>query len=375
MQRVLLVARDWAPSNAFVKLAGLLGKQEVYVESFLGHGKDILLKGGLDATAYAEHPCVVLTGMSSSEKLAREEIAALEVGSMSGNPVGCYSDAPGAFTRPWFAHLRDKLKFLFVLNEEEAETARRLFPNATVIASGNPTWDEWYEPKMPRADARAKLEVADGYKVMFCIAAGKFLPANVANLVNMISAASRLGMYAHKEWHIVYALHPGDEDFDGHFKIDKDHLKTTGEVRYVQIEDIYAPIRNYCRFPLTIMSKAMLKTTDALSAADIVIDSGSTSGTEAVARNLPVIEYMTELQWERIREQTGERRWPTVDQGCVPLTEEVGELANKIRSMLLFGEFERVFLPRQKECYPKPEKPGVALRAMADTICGTVLKS
>ena len=84
---------------------------------------------------------VVLCGMSSSPELAQEELAACEAAVKNGVPLCLLADTFGAWGRPWFEPYRAAASALFVINQEEALKAWELFPNAKIVASGNPAED------------------------------------------------------------------------------------------------------------------------------------------------------------------------------------------------------------------------------------------
>src|SRR3989338_4224052 len=128
--KVLLVARDFAPSKALEIFGSYLQSVNVSVMSLLGYGKS------LDMTPERAHAAlsklvdksdVVLTGMSSSEALAEPELFACEEAVLFKRPFGTYSDTYRGFRREWFhtPKIASNMSFHFALNETDAAEAQK----------------------------------------------------------------------------------------------------------------------------------------------------------------------------------------------------------------------------------------------------------
>src|SRR3989344_610355 len=164
---VALVAQDVSPSRALERVGVELVSRGHAVCAFLGSGNLIVAsRMALDCNIGASH--ALLLGMSSSAELAEEEIYAARLAFSTNIPFGFYCDTYGCHNRPWFAEFRDKASFVFVINEKEAEEARRVFPKARVAVSGNPIWEDFCFPKFTKDEVRSKLGIAENEAVVLC---------------------------------------------------------------------------------------------------------------------------------------------------------------------------------------------------------------
>lgn len=349
LDRVLLVARDVAPSRAFAQLGPELEKRGVEVYSFLGHGQDVPLINGCDAATFAEHPCLVLTGMSSSQELAKEEILAAEVGIMFDNPVGFYADMFGCSTRAWFAPVREKARFVFVLSEEEAKKTQPLFLNSEVVASGNPVVEEAFYHKVYSGYVRRRLNVGSDELLMYCTA-GKDRETNRMNFRGMTKAVSLLP--DRHRWKVVFMLHGGDQN---------DPVSSYADL--INVKGVNAQLLSAKE--VEAMGFTAL---DVIAACDLMVAAVSTSGVEAACQRKPVIDFLTSLAVARMKKQTGSEVWPPCELGISrPVMGGPTELARAIQELMAPGGFDEM-RARQEACFPKPSIRGVAIKKMADTV-------
>ena len=112
--KVVLVARDAAPSRAFSKLAPVLQESGFDADLLVGDGKP-LIEG--EIINLVERANIVVLGMSSSENLARPEILAGETAKKWGIPYGFYGDVRRCWARAragaWFEDLASRTSFYF----------------------------------------------------------------------------------------------------------------------------------------------------------------------------------------------------------------------------------------------------------------------
>lgn len=384
--KVVLVGYDVAPSQALERVGKELSASGADVCLFLGNGKPI--KNAYDAQLIAEHPCVVLCGLSSSKELAKDEIATAEVAMKMGMPFGFYADTYGGINRPWFAHLREKASFIFVINEEEGKKARELYPNANVVVSGNPMWEDFFTPKLSREEVRRKLGVGDGEQMVLC-PGGKSLAVNMLHWGGVIEALSMGGSFAPVDHKVFLSVHPGDKPVEeikkiqklvAEFNLDKesdldkevidqlvDRLVKTAEASYLTN---YNDLVNYSkRVPIKVVTRDFMSASDMLPGADLVIDSGSTVAIEAACQRIPVISYFSEIALARLEETSGSRDWELcklgVAYGVYGNTSD--HLIRYVDDLLLADSLARM-QRRQEEVYPKPQEKGSAVRKMVETL-------
>lgn len=340
--RVLLVARDVAPSQALERLREVLLLRLDDVHSFLGYGKPI--SNSYNSRLITERPCVVLCGMSSFAEVAKDEIAVAEVAARMGMPYGFYADTYGSAQRPHFEHLRKEASFIFVINGEEAKTARELYPNAKVVVSGNPMWEDFFIPKLSREEVRSKFEVDNDEYMVLC-PGGKSLTIDTLHWGAVIEALS-MEPTAEK-WKVFFSAHPGSQ----------------------YLPEDYTELINYSkRVSVRLVAKDFMSASDMLPGVDIVINSASTIGIEAACQRKPVIEYFTEIALARLEESIHSRNWPTWELGVAAKVNGNPErLLCKIRDLLFYGGFVSM-RKRQEEVYPAPQEKGSAVRKMVETL-------
>ena len=343
--KAVLVARDIAPSNAFKMLAEKLPGSVLFV----GSGKPLSVTEGEIAAAVKESD-VVLLGMSSSFELATREREAGEAAYASNKPYGFYADTFGcAVTRAWFGPLRDNARFVFVLNESEAEKARELYPNAKIVASGNPTWDDFFYPKLTREESRAKLGIKDDETFVLC-PGGKLLAINMQHWGMVLEALKHMSDYygySIRSWQAVFSRHPGDQS----------------------APDAYAELVKFSDISAKVVAPDEMKSSDMIPGMDFMISCCSTVEIEAVCQRLPVVSYIPHTGQVRMRTTMGDK-WEPVEQGVVIFSTPgcAFDLAAEICAILEEDESIGALRLKQEELYPKPAERGLALGAIVSTL-------
>ncbi len=345
--RVLLVARDKAPSDAFVKLTSALFEAKADYEAPIGGGFPI----GVPMSDFAEKvksSDAVLCGMSSTPGLAKEEIVAAEAAAAMGVPFGFYADTFGAIKRPWFAHLGNNASFIFVINGKEAAAAREIFPNARIVVSGNPMWEDFFTPKLPREEVRRRLEIMDRQRVILC-PGGKLPVVNIQHFGGTISAANMMYKYP-DDCVVVLSVHPGDE-------------------YYRKDPHIYDGLARYSKTPVLIVPQERMSGSELIAGCDVVVESASTIGIEAVCQRKPVIEFFSETALGRLEELTGSREWELCcEQGVAEnILYDPSALSSAMHNALV-GSDAALLRKLQEELYPAPKEKGIAIRMMVDAL-------
>jgi|GEM_PF-2512050 len=265
-KRVLLVAHDIAPTNAFLLLREALTKVGADVKSVILNAgrneppsRDVL--DGL-----VEDSDIVLVGLSSPAKNAAMEILAATQAVSHGTSLGFYADTFGAWQRAWFAPFREEASILFVLNDKERERAHSLFPLATIVASGNPMWEAYFNPA-DASEARAKAGASE--KDFVVLAPGtKNVVVNMRLWLDAIDAAFPF-TETERQPIVLLAKHPGD--------------KTP--------PDVYAPLLEFGNKSGMRVAMPDCRTDDLVPGCDVVVHGGTASvAIHAACRRIPIID-------------------------------------------------------------------------------------
>lgn len=341
--KVVLVAHDVAPSDCFNRVGKRLAELNHEAAAFIDNGKPFA-GNSYDIVDSINKADAVLIGMSSSEKLAETELIAAQAASACNVPFGFYADTFGCHNRPWFELFRPDAAFLFVINEKEAESAAGVFPNAKVCVAGNPTWEDFFDPRPTSSEVRQKLGIPEDARVVMC-PGGKCLVVNTLHLGGVIEAVSRLGKDL-SNWHILFAKHPGDQNTN----------------------EAYTDLVQNSPSPLRIVMKEEMTSSNLLSAADVIVESASTIGIEAACCRKPVVEYFTEVALRRLEKMTGTRDWELCRIGAArQVVGNPNQLANEIFDLLMYGDAAKL-RKVQEQAFPAPPAKGEAVVRMISAL-------
>jgi len=352
--KVVLVARDIAPSKALERVKAELEKQGNEVVVHLGGGKPFektVQEVTAEITADVANADVTLVGMSSSAELAKEEIVAVKTAQRAGKPYGFYCDTYGCHERSWFGVLRDLASFFFVINEGEAIKVRKMFPKTKVVVSGNPLWEDFCFPKLSREEVRQKLGVQND-EVMILSPGTKSVPINSYLWVNIVQAVNRLRRQWKQKVKVVLSPHPGDRAFQ-------------------QDSKVYEDLEKFSGVSVQLVTKDILSSSEMVTGCELVIESGSTIGIEAAHQRKPVIDYFSEPALNRIASVTGKKTWEPCELGVALglYNYDFLDLAKTIDDVLEGQEsYVKDMLARQEEVYPIPSEKGTALRIIVKTL-------
>lgn len=336
---ILFVAKDVAPSQALdllsMKIAGVGNGYVVSASLAFGKGFPV---GFSAVLGFVSRACAVVVGMSSSEELAKEEIAVAKEALAIGIPVYCYADTFGL--RPHFSEiLSNRLTTLFCVNDEQARLAMEKYPNLKVVVTGNPAWEQFFFPKLTREQSREKLGIGLEETVIL-------LPAGKDVAVNIIHFNAAIESYTgDKVCHLIISLRPGDSTPLSIYQTLVDFAPENVKVRIVPASEMSA--------------------SDILSGADVVFSSASTLEIEALCRKNPifVVSYLSAIARRRLKKATGSDGWELVEMGVVyDLWEHDGEIE------LLPDSDANIDLESIRKHFPKPEKLGIAIDKMVDAI-------
>lgn len=335
--RILLVARDTAPSQAFTEIELALKKNNVEVVPVL---KDDSTVEKVMPTIGRCRPDMVLSGFSSSPDLAAGELSACLWAIANQIPVALFADTFRAWGREWFGPIRPLAKLLFVVNEDDAAMAQPLFAHAKIIASGNPAWKKKFSPAFSREEIRKQLGVSETKTLILC-PGGKDLLVNLLHWTAVLAAARLLDLIRRHPAIIVFSLHPGDKN----------------------PRIYYRTLVAASRISSLIVESLQLTGDDMVAGADIVISSASSVGdVTAPCQRKPVINFFTAPALERLEKASGSRTLPSCD--IYRVTEKVVEdpwkLAIRINELLTNTIDLR---PQQEKIYPCPVEESAKLIA------------
>lgn len=342
--KVLAVARDMAPSDAFTRLFKCQ-TDSLEIKCLVGNGKPFQESTGQIKEQVGDADAVLL-GMSSSPELSQEELAAGREAVILGKPIFLYADRFGTWSRPWFKELWPYVQCLFVINEQEAGKARALYPNNTeVVVSGNPIWEDFAFPTMSRPEVRNKLGIADD-ETFILVPGGKVLAINILLLDAVIEASLKLAPW---KFRIIFTPHPGDQN-DRKFYMEIFSFTCTDTVK------------------AEIIEKDTMSSTVAVVGADLVVDSASTIGIQAAFIRTPAITFLNKVVLGRMLLIEGTQLWEPCELGvsqCV--TNDLVMLASAIESLLTPSGFAEMRLCQEKK-FPQPPEKGSACRIITESI-------
>ncbi|MEK7640418.1 MAG: hypothetical protein AAB389_00270 [Patescibacteria group bacterium] len=341
---VTMIARDVAPSQILERVrAELQARGGHEVRAMLGHGKllDDFSVESIQALALSAD--IVLSGMSSSEKLSKEEIIAVKTAMDNDIPYGFVNDIFDCYKRPWFTPFREKAGKLFVVATDEVAEAKVMFPNADVVASGNPCWEDYFDPTMPRFEVRKLLGISDDAKVVLAVGGkdpiGNMIYADTIRVVGGVQEDVDIPCV------VVLAPHPGDP-------VKPEHYECFAEFSEVPVVKVVKP--------------GVIPTRDLIAVSDVLVVLASNLGIEAACQRTPVIHYFHDM-YKRKVQQSGGWPWKPVEMQIAALSRTERELRNDL-SLSLLHYRDSTMRARQEEVFPMVTEKGVAARKICDAL-------
>lgn len=354
--KVVLVAMDKAPSNAFRELGQTLQSRKVKVAAFLGNGDKMPADSAAIDIAIKDAD-FVLSGISSSPDLAKVELAAIASAKAHGKPYGYYSDTWHCWNRPWVNEYMKFANLLLVTNKADAVKAQRAFPGPKVVLTGNPT-DEDFGATMTKFNAQFRLGVGfvglEAVDKVIVVPGTKDRNVNLWTLWSVVSA-SRSPLMQGFSSRVYFCPHPGD----------KTPLDEYDE--YINSEFGKKP------FPfdrkLHIVPGDRMSTGEVICGADIVVGVAATEGRRAAYLRIPVVNVLNKPALDRLEKINQYRGWPPTEpeDGTEVAVHNADELAYAMATLLTPEGFAPL-KKRQEEAYPAPPAKGTAANNMADEI-------
>ena len=326
---VCLVGHDVQPSMAFGMLTQELATRglRVLISAMQGKDREMLTEQAIKLSR------LVVVGMSSSAEWARAETEAATMAVKEGIPVGIYADIFRSYRRAWFKPFRQDASLLFVLNEAEIPDARQMYPRALIVPSGNPTHESYFTFAMSRKKVEEIVGCGPGSFV--ALVSGSKHASITADLLK----AAAYGIARIPQARLVLSVHPGDPN----------------------PLDQYRAVSANLGVQVFFATKGVLRGSDVLSRADVLIESSGSLGIEAACKRVPAINYLTPEAYDLIEREIGEREWPTCAHGT---SHKVDADPEALRSILESPDKLSSLRSRQEELYPEP-KPGTKPRAVS----------
>ena len=344
-----MIGRDAAPSRAFAKLKPVLEERGLEVDLMVGDGQ-LLSQSDQEVVLAVEGANLMLLGMSSPAENAQPEILAGEKARELEIPYGFYGDVIRCWARArkgaWFENLASTAEFYFGVTEDDANAAYEVFPNAQLIGTGNPLREEMAFPKFTRDEVRAKLNIAPHEKLI--LAPGGRFPGG-GDCVSWAIIIEALSILAKEREHfqLIMTPHPGDQN------------------RF----SVYKELASLSSVPARVIYREVLRTSEAVPGADIIIECGSSIGIEGAYQEIPVVTLGLEILLQYFEQESGSRRLESVEDGLSEFVPgDSSKLAEAIRRLLTPEGYAPMRACQQAMC-PKPAKLGTALHKMADAVC------
>ncbi len=337
--KVVLVAGDFAQSEVLKMLGEALEKKGHKVGNFLAYGETPIFnfKSIKEELVGADW---LISGMSEH---SNEEVVVVKEAMEKNVKIALYADTFDAHKLPAFGFARKEKLRLFVINDGEVEDARKLFPNADVIVTGNPRWEEFFSSSPMPSAARAVLDITEDKKVILCVG-DKYLAQNILQFGATIDAIQKLGW--ENKVKLFFALHPGDtNDYKFYYEL----------VRHANCD--------------CLILDGPDETDKILSVSDLVIEFTSTVGIKAACLRLPVIDFCSTIAMRGKKPVEGVSPWKLAEYGA---TEPIyyGSSTDLAKAMLNLEVTSFHQRRNQEKMFPKPDssEPGSAIQKMCEAL-------
>ncbi len=283
---------------------------------------------------------VVLVGLSS-KRTADFELEACRQTVAAGKSLAFFSDTFGSWARPWFVVFRDYVSLVTVVVDSEVPAARAIYPNAQVVATGNPTWEQFHESGY-RGSARLAMGAKEKESVFF-ISGCKDYSVNCEMLSATFEAVRDVELPR-----VVFSKHPGDQTLSD---------------KYVQQMNVSPPEVNF-----TYHSEHTRPGEAIICGADVVIVYNAASiAMRAVALQLPLVVLRTPLAAARFLEESESEVNPILQaRAAVDGGMSASSLGNAFREVI--GGVPAFWLvTRQKKFFPTVSR-GAYVNALRNAV-------
>jgi hypothetical protein len=355
VRTIAFVAHDMMPSRAFKLISKALEIKGGY-EIKARYGRDPeSAKQTIESVVNGAE--IVMLGMSSSKELAADELFAADLAIQNGARIIYFSDTYSLFNRDWVGD-RFKGATITVIDEDEAEEARKLLPESTIVATGNPLWDEYFIPKGDRNAVRSALGI-QGEMILYT--GGKSKMVNI-HQVNCVIDALQNANVVTEEREIVFSVRADElnpDDMDLYLEIKKYspvpfHIVLTKQHRDQWVSANPGKSKDIAPAPFSA--------SELISAADLVIQLASGVGIEAAHLRIPVIDYFSITGKRRHEESMGKNfRWQPAERGATTAVYNTIELSDYMYLLIYHTGARQRWRDAQERAFPKGENNTPAL--------------
>jgi hypothetical protein len=299
--KVLFAAYDAGPTVALAR---------VWMEGGRIDWKPFLLNAGKQESPSADELVravlaadVVVVGMSS-KKTAAFEIEVCQKAMAVRRPLVFFSDSFGTWAREWFAPFRDYVSLVTVVVPSEIAAAQALYPNAKVVATGNPAWEQFHEPYQMR-DQKQLWRLLDARRTDFLILISgcKDTAVNKEMIETVLEAAEKLAYLRGPDYKLILSLHPGD---------------TTPVEHYSDWAAYHSEIHIGSSGQFIVLPPDVIRGDVAVAGVDVVVTYNAASvALRAVAHSQAVVVLRTPLALARLRSESGTEENPLVPKAAL----------------------------------------------------------
>jgi hypothetical protein len=283
-----------------------------------------------------EEANIVLVGMASSPELAKVEVVAASFAQQVGKPYGFFIDVRGVATggRGWFSReLRDGASFICLTENEDHDAIQSFFPNATIVTTGHPKYEENGVIRIPPAEVLGRLLYHDVSRLKTRV----FIPGSKTPAVN-ISVLRMLPDL--DEVQFIMGVHPGHPKDEASMAVYKEFK---GRVIFLTKET------------------TGLGAVDLIPAMHIYANIASTDIGRAATLRLLCLQFETPEIVAMVTKNSGPDGFPPHDvkTGVATLMRSKWEVEGFLRSTDDKGQ-----LATQEREYPEPPSVGTAVKKM-----------
>lgn len=293
---VLFVACDISPSKTFAMWEKFLHEGNYDTRLIAGNGKNIA-ESSDEIRECVSNAGIVVIGMSSKPELAEKELVAARAAADLGVRFGFYGDVDGCHARVKFwpdATLANKAEFYLGIHKSAADSAKTMFPQATVHAVGNPL-----RVALPSRHTREQARTRLGLKTtdhVIVVANTKMTHCNLNRVREVIKAIIKIGRQG-MSFKIVVCTHPGE--IAARAVDPQNNNKALG---------LYESLGDVSPVPIIIgkTTVGVFETIDMIGAADMVVGGFTGSALlDAAMRRVPGIALGDELDYADLQTNAG----------------------------------------------------------------------
>lgn len=303
-QTIVLVAADYGESLIAKGLMQVLREEGFTVHALLGEGKkpSPFTEETIARTVVLADTTIVFTTDDTGIEVMAAKAAMRSHGKLVLASLGYRS-----WKKEEFIPFRKYANTLFVMDEVEAKEAKALYPNANIIATGDPLCEELSKQTKTREEVRSALKVTSK-ECLVLVAGEKEVNINIPLGVAVIEALLRMSLP--ELYHVVFTIHPG------HTPLTKQSDASDLINFYENQLGKYSP-----RVRVSVSMKDVpfgIGTPEMVAGADIVIGTNSMVQVQAAYQRIPAAGMPFAAAWRGVTlPPTQHGWWPYYDKWVV----------------------------------------------------------